>query len=226
MTSGILYIVATPIGNLGDITFRAADTLKLVDVVACEDTRRTEKLLSHLGLHKPLQRYDEHTHEPASRKIVEMLKSGKSVALVTDAGTPAISDPGARLVAEAIENQIKVIPLPGPSSVVAALSAAGYHGDGFIFLGFLPRKDGPAKRELQQAMGLGKNLALFESPFRAADTLQLIHDIAPEAQITVARELTKLHEEFLRGTPLQVLEQLRTRPEKGEVVIIIRREKV
>ncbi len=222
----VLFIVATPIGNLGDITLRAVETLKAVDVVACEDTRRTEVLLSHLGTRKPLHRYDEHTHGPSSRKIIDMLKGGKSVALVTDAGTPAISDPGSRLVAEVIQAQIKVVPVPGASSVTAALSAAGFTGDGFVFLGFLSRRNGPAKRELQEAMGLSKNLVLFESPFRVADTLRLIQEIAPEHHVVVARELTKLHEEFLRGTPAQVLEQLASRPEKGEVVIVIRREKV
>ena len=226
VSSGTLFVVATPIGNLGDITVRAGETLKSVDVVACEDTRRTEKLLSHLGFRKPMHRYDEHTHPFSSKKIIEMLKSGKSVALVTDAGTPAISDPGSRLVAEVVDAQIKVVPIPGASSVTTALSASGFSGDGFVFLGFLSRKDGPARRELQAALGLSKNLVLFESPFRVADTLQLIHEIAPEQQVIVARELTKLHEEFLRGNAAEVQEQLRSRPEKGEVVLIIRREKV
>ncbi|MCG3205646.1 MAG: Ribosomal RNA small subunit methyltransferase I [Elusimicrobia bacterium] len=225
-STGILYILATPIGNLGDITLRAIETLKNVDVVACEDTRRTEKLLSHLGFRKSLHRYDEHTHAPSSQKIIEWLKMGRSVALVTDAGTPAISDPGSRLVAEVLENQLKVVPIPGASSVSAALSVSGFVGEGYVFLGFLPRKKGPATRLLQASLGLGKNLVLFESPFRVADTLQLIHDVAPQTQVMLAREITKLHEEFLRGNETEVLEQLKSRPNKGEVVVVIRREKV
>src|SRR5690348_9014511 len=130
----VLYVVATPIGNLSDITFRAVETLKSVDVVACEDTRRTGKLLSHLGFSKPLYRYDEHTHEPGSRRILECLRAGQSVALVTDAGTPAISDPGARLVEVAVAANFPVVPIPGPSAVAAALSVSGFSGDGYTFL--------------------------------------------------------------------------------------------
>ncbi len=219
-----LYVVATPIGNLSDITLRAIETLKSVDVVACEDTRRTEKLLSHLGFRKPLHRYDEHTHEASSRKILEMLRNGQSVALVTDAGTPAVSDPGARLVELVVQQNIRVIPIPGPSSVVAALSASGFSGDGFVFLGFLPRRTGKARRVLQDTLGLGRNLVLFESPFRVRKTLALIAEEAPDAQVIVARELTKLHEEFLRGNIVQVQNQLLERPEKGEVVVLIRRD--
>lgn len=224
MEPACLYIVATPIGNLGDITLRAIETLKSVDVIACEDTRRTEKLLSHLGFRKPLHRYDEHTHGPSSKKIIEMVRSGKSVALVTDAGTPAISDPGSRLVEDAINAGIKIIPIPGPSSVTAAMSASGFSGDGFVFLGFLPRREGRAKRVLQEVLGLGKNAVLFESPFRVRQTLNLIAEVMPQAHVAVARELTKLHEEFLRGPVADVQNQLLERPEKGEVVVLIRRD--
>lgn len=219
-----LFVVATPIGNLGDITLRAIETLKTVDIVACEDTRRTEKLLSHLGFHKPTLRYDEHTHEIASKRVIEQIKAGKVVALVTDAGTPAISDPGARLVQAALMANINVIPIPGVSSVVAAYSASGFTGDGFLFLGFLPRKTGKARRVLQETLGLGRNLVLFESPFRVQETLDLINEIDPNAQVVVARELTKLHEEFLRGNLVDVKQQLSERPEKGEVVVLIRRD--
>ncbi len=222
--TAILYIVATPIGNLGDITLRAIETLKNVDVIACEDTRRTEKLLSHLGFRKPLHRYDEHTHGPSSKKIIDMVRSGKSVALVTDAGTPAVSDPGSRLVAEAIQAQIKIVPIPGASSVAAAVSASGFSDDGFVFLGFLPRREGRARRELQEALGLGRSVVLFESPFRVRQTLKLIGEAAPEAQVVVARELTKLHEEFVRGPVAEVQNQMLERPEKGEVVVLIRRD--
>lgn len=222
--AGVLYVVATPIGNLGDITLRAIETLKSVDMIACEDTRRTEKLLAHLGFRKPFIRYDEHTHLPSSRRIIEALQNGQSIALVTDAGTPAISDPGARLVAEVVQAQIKVVPIPGASSVAAAVSASGFSGDEFIFLGFLPRREGKARRLLQEVFGLGKNLVLFESPFRVQKTLELVASIDPESTVVVARELTKLHEEFLRGSVSEVQKLLQTRPEKGEVVVVIRRD--
>lgn len=216
-----LFLVATPIGNLGDITHRAVETLKSVDVIACEDTRRTEKLLSHLGLRKPLTRYDEHTHAKASESLIQLILQGKSVALVSDAGTPVVSDPGARLVAEAIKAKIPVVPIPGPSSVMAALSGSGFSGDAFVFLGFLPRRTGKARRVLQQTLGLSRTIVVFESPFRAVSTLELIQEIWPQANVAVARELTKIHEEFLRGPVPGVIEQLKTRPTKGEVVIVI-----
>jgi 16S rRNA (cytidine1402-2'-O)-methyltransferase len=218
---GTLYLVATPIGNLGDLTFRAVEVLKSVDLVACEDTRRSEKLMRHLGIHKPMLRYDEHTHGPSSEKILGALSGGKSVALLTDAGTPAISDPGARLVRDVITAGHVVTPIPGASSVTSAVSASGFVSDGFVFLGFLPRKPGPAHRVLREALGLGKTVVLFESPFRVEKTLEWIKDERPRAQTTVARELTKLHEEFIRGDVSDVLEQMKSRPQKGEVVIII-----
>lgn len=219
--SAVLYVVATPIGNLSDITLRAIETLKSVDVVACEDTRRTEKLLSHLGFSKPLIRYDEHTHEPGSRRILGFLQAGQSVALVTDAGTPAVSDPGARLVEAVVAAGFAAVPIPGPSSVAAALSVSGFSGDGYVFLGFLPRRPGRARRILQETLLLGRTLLLFESPFRAVNTLEMIAALAPSARVVVAREITKLHEEFLRGAPPGVIEQLKSRPEKGEVVILV-----
>jgi 16S rRNA (cytidine1402-2'-O)-methyltransferase len=224
--SAVLYVVATPIGNLSDITYRAVETLKTVDIVACEDTRQSGKLLSHFGFSKPLVRYDEHTHEPASRKIIVHLQAGQSVALLTDAGTPAISDPGSRLVEAVVAAGYKVVPIPGPSAVAAALSASGFSGDGFVFLGFLPRRPGRARRELREALLLGKTTVLFESPFRVEDTLSMIAEIAPNARVIVARELTKIYEEFLRGDSSGVIEQLKKRPQKGEVVILIGPEAV
>jgi 16S rRNA (cytidine1402-2'-O)-methyltransferase len=218
---GILYLVATPIGNLGDITLRAIETLKNADLIACEDTRRTEKLLASLGLHKSLTRYDEHTHAPAARKLIEKMNQGQSVALVTDAGTPGISDPGNRLVHEAVSAGLKVVPIPGPSSVATAVSASGFSEGGFTFLGFLPRRPGRARRELQESIGLGRTVVVFESPFRVDQTLNLIEELAPAAPVVVARELTKIHEEFLRGTAHHVREEMKTRPQKGECVILI-----
>lgn len=219
---GILYIVATPIGNLSDITFRAIDTLKTVDLVACEDTRRTDILMQHYAIRKPLIRYDEHSHVPASQKILRCLNLGQSIAVVTDAGTPGISDPGARLVHAALEQHIKVVPIPGPSSPIAALSVSAWGAEGFVFLGFLPRKPGKAKRALQEGLGSGKTVVILESPFRVGSTLQYIHSVAPQAELIIARELTKIHEEFLRGPVSELVDLWKTRPEKGEVVLLVR----
>lgn len=221
--SGILYIVATPIGNLGDITFRAVETLKQADIVACEDTRHTEKLLRHFGLQKKVARYDEHSHASAAPRLIEMLTAGRTVALVTDAGTPAISDPGSRLVHEAVAAGIRVVPVPGPSSVAAAVSAAGLVGDGYVFLGFLPRKKGKATRVLREALGLGRTVAVLESPFRVQSTLTLLKELAPSINVVVAREMTKIHEEFFRGNIESVLHQTEHKNWKGEIVLLIER---
>ncbi|MCB4756422.1 MAG: 16S rRNA (cytidine(1402)-2'-O)-methyltransferase [Elusimicrobia bacterium] len=219
--SGILYLVPTPIGNLSDITLRAIETLKTVQVVACEDTRRTEILLRHLQIKKPLMRYDEHTHAKASREILRLLETGQSVALVSDSGTPTISDPGRRLVEDALRAQRTVVPLPGPSAVLAALSAAGLPGEGFVFLGFLPRRAGRAERVLREALGLGRNVVVFESPFRVMGTLQWIAKIDPALRVVIARELTKVYEEFLRGRADELMERMAGREVKGEVVLVI-----
>ncbi len=213
--------MATPIGHLADITLRAIDTLKTVSLVACEDTRRTNILLHHLNIQKPLMRYDEHTHEQGCRRIIDVLGMGQSVALVTDAGTPTISDPGRRLVEEVIKKGQNVVPIPGPSALLAGLCASGLSGEGFIFLGFLPRKAGPAGRLLREALGLGKNVVIFESPFRVHATLSVIAGIGPDLHVVVARELTKIHEEFIRGSARDVTGRMDGKVVKGEVVIMI-----
>jgi len=218
---GTLYVIATPIGNLSDITLRAIETLKKCDVIACEDTRRTEILMQHLSLRKPLQRYDEHSHDKSSRQILKMLAEGRTVGLVTDAGTPAVSDPGRRLVAEVVQAGCPVVPIPGPSALTALLSAAGLPGEGFTFLGFLPRREGRARRALQEALGLGRNVVIFESPFRVVSTMDMVAGMSPEAPVVIGRELTKIHEEFVRGTAVAVLEKMKAREVKGEVVILI-----
>lgn len=218
---GALYVVATPIGNLDDITRRAIQTLTEVDLVACEDTRRTEKLLRHLGIRKPVVRYDDHTHLSSARKLLEHLTQGRSIALVTDAGTPGISDPGGRLVQEAVKSGVKIIPIPGPSSVTAAVSASGFSVGGHVFLGFLPRRPGRARRVLRESIGLGRTVIVFESPFRVKRTLSLIQELSPESDVVVARELTKLHEEFIRGKAATVNDEMSKRPAKGECVIMI-----
>src|ERR1051326_4024215 len=153
--AGILFVVSTPIGNLSDITLRALESLRNADIIACEDTRHTEKLLTHHHIRKSLIRYDEHTHPKMSRQILNLLNENKNIALVTDAGTPTISDPGSRLVEEVVRNGIKVVPIPGPSAVLTALAGTGLGGNGFLFLGFLPRRVGKAKRALQEGLRLG-----------------------------------------------------------------------
>jgi len=219
--SGILYVVATPIGNLADITYRAVETLKASDVIACEDTRQTGKLLRHFGIQKPTVRYDEHTHQKSSERIIRALHEGKTMSLVSDAGTPTISDPGSRLVDEALEQGIRVVPIPGPSSPIAALSASGFKGQEFVFLGFLPRRKGRLKRLLQEALGLGKTVVFMESPYRLESTMNLVREVTPESRVAVARELTKIHEEITRGTVKDGQEKSKPSVYKGEIIVLI-----
>ncbi len=200
--AGILYVVATPIGNLADLTLRAIDTLKASTRVAAEDTRRTRQLLSHLGIEgKPLDALHAHSSERDVAKLVERLESGESIALVTDAGTPAVSDPGDALVKAAIAANVRVVPIPGASAVLAALVASGLAtGVGFRFIGFLPR-DGAARRDgIATICATAEPVILFESPERTQATLAELADAMPERPACVARELTKLHEEVVRGT--------------------------
>lgn len=213
--------MSTPIGNLSDITLRAIDVLRIADTIACEDTRHTEKLLRHLEIRKPLFHYDEHNHERASRQIVQKLQNGEKIVLVSDAGTPAISDPGARLVHEAVKANIKITPVPGASSVTSALSVSGFPADQFVFLGFLPRKEGKAKRLLREALGLGRTTVLLESPHRVAKTLNWIASLDPDAEVVVSREMTKIHEEHKRGPLNQVRKALENQSLLGEVVVTV-----
>lgn len=224
--SGTLFVVATPIGNLGDITFRAVETLKSVAYIACEDTRHTLGLLRHLGIDKPLLRYDDHSHHQSVRRILSLLGSGQSVALVSDAGTPAISDPGRRLAKEVRLAGHRVVPIPGPSSLITALSAAGLDDEGFVFLGFLPRKKGPAVRLLREALRLGKTLVVLESPFRLVSTLLMIEEEQLPVEVVVARELTKFHEEFVYGSAKMVREQLEKRDKLGECVVLLQERNI
>jgi len=223
---GTLYIVTTPIGNLEDITLRALRILKEVDLIACEDTRRTSQLLAHFNIHKPLIRYDEHTHKIVSERIGRDIQSGKTVALVSDAGTPGISDPGQRLAADMTQQELPVVPIPGPSSLLPVICASGFPADSFVFLGFLPRKRGPATKTLQVASGVGKILVVFESPYRLIPTLSVIRDALGEVPICLGRELTKIHEEFLRGKASDLIQELSRRPKiQGEIVMAISIEK-
>jgi 16S rRNA (cytidine1402-2'-O)-methyltransferase len=218
---GALFIVATPIGNLEDITRRALDTLRTCDRVLAEDTRRTRHLLTRFGIGgKRLERLDAHAREPEVARAVAALGAGENVALVTDAGTPAVSDPGAALVGAAIEAGIRVVPIPGPSAVLAALVASGLAGDGrFRFLGFLPR-DGASRRDaIALASGTPEPVVLFESANRTAAALRDLAEATPDRRACVARELTKVHEELTRGT----LEMLAREPREwlGEIAIVL-----
>jgi 16S rRNA (cytidine1402-2'-O)-methyltransferase len=218
---GVLYIVATPIGNLEDITFRAVRILKEVDMVAAEDTRHSRKLLSHLGISKPLTSYFDHNQNFKGNYLLDRLKEGISVALISDAGTPCISDPGYQLVRDAIKAGIPVVPIPGASAVLAALSAGGLPTDTFTFVGFLPARAGTRRKRLATLKDETGVLVLYESPKRLLATLADIHDICGDREVVVARELTKIHEEFIRGEAGSVLEVLRERQIRGEVVILI-----
>jgi 16S rRNA (cytidine1402-2'-O)-methyltransferase len=218
---GTLYLVPTPLGNLGDITLRAIAVLKEADLIACEDTRRTLGLLNHLGLSKSLWSYHAHSSGKRPRQLLDALAEGKRVALVSDAGTPGISDPGTDLVQQAVAAGIPVIPLPGASAVVTALVASGLPTDRFFFIGFLPRRPSRAKRVLAEAAATEASVVIYESPFRTLETLRHIEAAAgPETSVVVARELSKIHEEFIRGTVRDVLARLDGQTIKGEVVIL------
>ena len=219
---GTLYVVATPIGNLKDITLRALEVLRKVSVVACEDTRQTLKLLSHYGIKgKKLVPYHEHNEKEASRKLISLLKEGNDVALVSDAGTPTISDPGYRLVKLSREEGIKVVPVPGVSAFVAALSASGFPTDKFLFYGFLPRKEGKLKEALNEISSFPYTVVAYESPHRLERTLVLLNSLFPDWEIGLYKEITKLNEEFLKGKAGELLKELKEKGKlKGEFVLI------
>lgn len=218
---GILYLCPTPIGNLEDITLRALRVLKEVDYIAAEDTRVTMKLLNHYGIKTSLVSYREQNREPMGRKIVEDLLEGKKVAVVTDAGTPGISDPGEDLVKKAVEAGIAVVPLPGPSAVICALSASGLSTSKFAFEGFLPQRSSERRRHLESLKTENRTLVIYEAPHRLLKCLSDIRDILGERRIAVAREMTKLHEEFFRGTVSEAIEKFEATPPKGEIVLVI-----
>ncbi len=219
--SGILYIVATPIGNLEDITLRALNILRDVDLIAAEDTRHTRKLLNHYGINTSLTSYFEHNKLVKGDFVIGRLRDGRNVALVSDAGTPGISDPGYNLIKAAIEADIKVVPIPGPSAVIAAISSSGLPSDRFIFEGFLPSRDKARKNKLESLKEEERTLIFYESPQRLLSTLQDIRDKIGDRNLTVSRELTKLFEETLRGKVSEVLAALEGRSTKGEVVIAL-----
>jgi 16S rRNA (cytidine1402-2'-O)-methyltransferase len=218
-----LYLVATPIGNLEDITVRAIRILKQADLIACEDTRQTLKLLNRYGINTPTISYHEHNEAARAAELVEKLAQGSRIAVVTDAGTPGISDPGFRLVSLAIERGLPVVPIPGPAAFVSALVGAGLPVESFSFRGFLPPKTGARRRELERVRNSMQTEIFYEAPHRIAATLEdALAVLGPQRRIVVARELTKIHEEFLRGTAAQVLDVVKSRGEmKGEIVLMI-----
>lgn len=219
---GTLYIVATPIGNLEDLSQRAARILKEVDAIACEDTRQTYKLMIHLGIEKPLLAFHDHNERARTLELVARLNGGQSIALVSDAGTPLISDPGYRLVDAALENGVVVVPVPGPVAFVTALSASGLPTDAVYFGGFLHAKQGQRRKQLQAAGGLDATLAFYEAPHRIVETLEDLAELWPRRPLVLARELTKLHEEFLRGTAAELAAVLRGRAAvKGEFTVLV-----
>ncbi len=221
MPCGTLYIVATPIGNLEDITFRAVRILKEVDLIAAEDTRHSRKLLSHFGIAKPLTSYFDHNKNFKGSYLLERLAEGRSVALISDAGTPCISDPGYQLVRDAVAAGIPVVPIPGPSAVVTALSAGGLPTDCFTFLGFLPNRQGKRRERLARLAGEEQVLVFYESPRRLLAMLADLRETCGDREVVVARELTKIYEEFVRGRVTEVLERLKDRDIRGEVVILV-----
>lgn len=222
--SGILYIVATPIGNLDDITLRAIKTLEEADIIAAEDTRHTLKLLNHLGISKPLISYYKQNEKVKTDILIEKLMMGKNIALVSDAGTPVISDPGEEVVKVAIENNIKVVPIPGSCALITALIASGMSAKGFSFIGFLPVNKKEKDEILKEISEDTKTLIFYEAPHKLISTLNEMQNILGDRTICLARELTKIHEEFLRGTISELLEKIQE--PKGEYVIIVEGSKI
>lgn len=222
---GTLYLCPTPIGNLEDITLRVLRVLSEVDLIAAEDTRQTLKLLNHYEIKKSLVSYHEHNKVTMGPKLIEKLKSGKSIALVTDAGTPSISDPGEELVRLCIQEGIKIVPLPGPTAAITALIASGLDVSSFVFEGFLPKKSKERREKLERISREERTTILYESPHRLKETLKELKEYIGERKVVVARELTKIHEEFIRGTVEEVLEKLGEEV-KGEIVIVIEGAKI
>jgi 16S rRNA (cytidine1402-2'-O)-methyltransferase len=217
----MLYVVATPIGNLNDITLRALEALKSADVIAAEDTRHSGNLLRHFEIRKPLVSYHEHNEAMRAEQLAERLASGENVALITDAGMPGLSDPGARLIRKCIERELPYTIVPGVSAILTALVGSGISMERFCFAGFLPVKSGQRERELRAAAERGETSVFFESPYRILKTLAACAEIMPDRQLCVARELTKRFEEFRRGTAFELLTHYEAHPAKGEITLVI-----
>lgn len=217
----MLYVVATPIGNLGDITLRALEILKDVDLVAAEDTRHSGILLKRYQIDKPLVSYHQHNEAMRTAQLVERLAVGEKIALITDAGTPGLSDPGARLIRECIKRELEFTIIPGPSSILTALVGSGFSAEKFFFGGFLPIKSGQRERELKSAAARNETSIYFESPYRLTKTLKACLAVIGDRQLCVARELTKKFEEFRHGTAAELLAHYEAHPPKGEIVLLI-----
>ncbi len=217
---GALYLVATPIGNLGDITYRAVHILQHVDVIAAEDTRTSSVLLNHYQIKTPMRSYHSYNIPRETPRLIELLKNGRSVALISDAGTPGISDPGYHLVQACIQNNIRIIPVPGPSAIITALIASGLPSHRFVFEGFLPQKKGRKKR-IEQLVKEERTIILYESPHRILKTVREFYEQMGERPCVMARELTKKFEEFFRGTLGELLKYLESKPIKGEIVLLV-----
>ena len=216
-----LYLVATPIGNLEDITLRALRVLKEADLIACEDTRHTRRLLDHYGISQPTISYHEHNERGRAAELVERLARGEAIALVTDAGTPGISDPAYRLVTAAIERGVTVIPIPGATALIAGLIASGLPTDSFLFAGFLPPKRQARRTTLEELRTERATLVLYEAPHRIRETLVDAREILGDRRAALARELTKLHEQFLRGALSEISAQLSAQEPRGEITLVI-----
>jgi len=220
-TIGCLYLVGTPIGNLEDITLRALRILKEADRIACEDTRHTQRLLTHYDIHKPLVSYHEHNEMTRAPELIVALEQGAKIALVSDAGTPLVSDPGHRLVTLCLRHQIPVVPIPGPSALLASLSASGLPNEEFLFVGFLPNRAGERRRALEHLRIEDRTIVLYEAPHRIAETVSDAREILGDRPACLAREVTKLHEEFRRGKLSEISASLLERPARGEITLII-----
>jgi 16S rRNA (cytidine1402-2'-O)-methyltransferase len=221
MTTGVLYVVATPIGNLEDISARALRLLKEVDLIAAEDTRHSLKLLSHFGISKPLVSYWSEKEKTKAEEIIERLKSGANVALISDAGTPGISDPGAVLIRRAIEENIRIIPIPGPCALIAALSISGLNTESFTFAGFLPPKSGQRQKRLTELLYATETLIFYEAPHRIIECLEDMFQVFGDRRASVSKEISKMYEDVFRGTLRNVIMSLQNSTIAGEYVIIL-----
>ena len=225
--TGTLYVVATPIGNLNDITFRALETFEKVELIAAEDTRHTKKLLAHFNIKSRVIACHEHNEAQSAKGILQKLKSGSSVALVSDAGTPTVSDPGYRLINAAIKENITVVPIPGVSAAITALSASGLPSDRFSFIGFLPPKSRKRRERLEQLVDFASTLIFYESPRRIITVLEDMMEVLGDRYAVFSREMTKTYEEFLRGSFSELLAELKTRQTiKGEITLLVSGEKI
>jgi 16S rRNA (cytidine1402-2'-O)-methyltransferase len=221
--TGILYVVATPIGNMADITFRAIQTLKDVTLIAAEDTRHTRRLLTHYAIRNSMISLHEHNENQRTGELIKRLRNGESIALVSDAGTPTLSDPGYRLIKEAIASGIRIVPIPGASAALASLCASGLPTDAYVFLGFLPRKEGKRQKILKTLAGEKKTIIFYESPRRITVLINDLINTLGDRQGVLSREITKHHEEFVRGTLTEILDVLADRPEiKGECTLVVK----